>query len=116
MIIGPAFGSYLYDIYGFGLPFKVIGIIGKSCSITHSSYFSNLTILIYYLRFDHFLKLKSQAILVKMSFKILGLTISFALIFVIPGVHTEVKKENDKDSPALIHLLNVRKALHTIVV
>ena len=62
------------------------------------------------------MKLKSQAILVKMSFKILGLTISFALIFVIPGAPTEVKKEYDKNSPALIQLLNVRKELHIIVI
>ena len=73
-------------------------------------------ILIYHLRFYHFLKLKSQAILVKMSFKIIGLTISFALIFVIPGVHTEVKKENDENFPALMHLLKVRKGLRTIVI
>ena len=62
------------------------------------------------------MKSKSQAILVKMSFKILGLTISFALIFVIPGDHTEVKKENDRNLPALTQLLNVRKELHTIVI
>ena len=72
--------------------------------------------LIYHSRFDHILNLKSQPTLVKMSFKILGLTISFALIFVIPGDHTEVKKENDRNSPPLTQLLNVRNKLHTIVI